>query len=438
VKTEDEGEAKKNALVLEIDQMTRERQAQERLQTNVKSSAARFLKEIEETRAAMETLEGESDSMNAYFSKMESEAADFKAQLDKEKATLEQLEGDEKSLQAQQDAVQAEHTAQLQEQEALLGALRELTDMRDGHAASLRGLKQMSQEDVVGDLVDQELSRLSTLATADQAADAEAAGKREAVLHAIKESETKFVEGLKQVRSKINAQKQTLERLDDYSKKVKDELQYATQQLLEHNGKRSDMEECINVLQQELGKLEKQANEIGKVVQSKKKDEQEKQQVLENEMLDLQQQVTDHQEQIEAEAQVLEGLEEYLARTKLQLQELDGSREDKGRFKTLEQCTATFGKELEAVKAENASRKQSLEELEQKEASLKEELEHESSRLAKEERDVAYKINVDLRAMDLKRGYTDKLHSDVKAGGAKIPDAESSAPPAPPPATDES
>ena len=59
----------------------------------------------------------------------------------------------------------------------------------------------MSKEDVVGDLVDQELSRLGALATDDQAADAEAAGKREAVLHAIKESETKFVEGLKQVRS---------------------------------------------------------------------------------------------------------------------------------------------------------------------------------------------------------------------------------------------
>lgn len=303
----------------------------------------------------------------------------------------------------------------------MLSALREIGDMREGHTASLKGLRQMSKDDVVlGELVDQELARLSNQLTADEGRGQDLASRRETVLHAINESETKFVEALKEVRGKIKAQQQTIERLQEYFTKVKDELKYATQQLLEHNRERANLEQNTVILTEELEKLGTQGTLIKKDIKAKQNTEQELQQQIDNEILDFQGQVTDMQEQIDAETQVLGGLSEYLARTRVQLQELDGSVEAKGNRKLLEGCGEIFGQELEAVKEEHNNRKESLVELEGKETALKEELEAESARLTKEERGMAYKIEVDSRAMAIKRGYAANLNKDVEACGTKL------------------
>lgn len=57
--------------------------------------------------------------------------------------------------------------------------------------------------------------------------------------------------------------------------------------------------------------------------------------------------------------------------------------------------------------------------MEKKEASLKEELETETAKLTKEQREMAYKIEVDSRAVGIKRGYTSQLSSDVRASGVQ-------------------
>jgi len=418
VAQEDEGSTQKKARQLEIDQVVRERKAQERLLDSYKATRSRLQKEIEETQAGLAVNDGESSSMNAHFSQMEAEAAEQKAKIDIEQSSLEDLEAEEKSLQAQQDAVQGAHQAQLQEQEALLAALREVADMRDGHAASLRGLRQMARENnVLSELVDQELARLSSQRTTDEAAQNDAAGKRETILHAIKESESQFVESLKSVSAKIKAQHQTQARLGEYSKNVKMELEYATVQLLEHNCEKANLQENVKILSDENSKVEKSIGEVQDIIVARKIEEEEKQQEMDAEVLDYQSQVSDLSEQVEAEEQVLAGLDEYLGRTRVQLGDLDGDREQKAKFKLLEQCSSTFGSELEAVKKEHTTRKEALDEMEKKDAALKQELESETAKLTKEQREMAYKIEVDSRAVGIKRGYTSQLSSDVRASG---------------------
>jgi len=221
VSTEDTGAEKNKAAVLELEQVVRERLAQERLLESLKVSIARLSKELNDTQESLEGLEGESQSMNGYFNKMETEATELKAQLAKEKEQLVVLEKEEQDLLTQQDAVQGEHTTKLQDQEAILGAMRELGDMRDGHAASLKGLRQMAKDDVkLSTLVEEELARIEAQTKDSEPKEKEAAEAREAILHAIKESESQFVDSLKEVRSKINAQNTTISRMTEFFTKV--------------------------------------------------------------------------------------------------------------------------------------------------------------------------------------------------------------------------
>ena len=131
MRLEDEGETTRKALTLELEQVRRERLAQERLAESVKATVARLSKEIDDTKGTLGGLEGESEAMNAYFDRMEQDAVGVKEQLEGEEAILEQLESDEAGMVAQQDAVMGEHTTKLQEEEAQLGSLRELSDMRE-------------------------------------------------------------------------------------------------------------------------------------------------------------------------------------------------------------------------------------------------------------------------------------------------------------------
>jgi len=149
-------------------------------------------------------------------------------------------------------------------------------------------------------------------------------------------------------------------------------------------------------------------------------DETKKQQVIETDALDLTSEVTDIQEQLDAEEQVLEGLQEYSARTKVQLVELQGGRDDKGRVRLLEEAVEVFGAEQKVVGAEHKKRKEALTGYEKKEKEVKSELDKEVSKLSKEERDMAYKIQTDSRAMGIKQGYAAKLDRDVKESGVEI------------------
>jgi len=422
VETDEEGKMTEQAMQMEIDQAARERGSQERLLDNIKAHLTRMNKEVDETNSALDELNGDSQSMNDYFAKMEAEAADVKEGMDTEEANLRQLEEDEKNLLAEQESTQEEHSVGLQELEALLGALKECGDLRDTHAASLRGLKQMTQGDSsLSELADQELARIQSQAATEQLQKEEASSKRETTLHAIKESDTHYAGALREIRSKITAQRQTIERLADYSTQVNQELEFATEQLRKHNLERASLEECTAVLRAEVDNISAQESTISKVVETKKKEETNKKQALELEQVELQGRVTDISEQTDAEQQVLDGLEEFLARTKTQLADMDGPQDQKGQEKLVEQCEATFSEELNAVKTESETRKAELAELEQAEEDLKKELSDESARLAKEERDMAYKIEVDSRAMGLKQGYANKLSTDVKISGATVP-----------------
>jgi len=269
----------------------------------------------------------------------------------------------------------------------------------------------------LAELTEHELARLAAQQEVDDAKEQEAAGKREAILHAIKESDSSFVEELKEIRSKINAQKLSRDRLTEYFSKVKNELEYSTAQLLQHNCERADMEECNKILADELAQKENQAAALKKVIKSKLDEERKQTLTLEHNSVELQGNVNDIQEQIGAECQVLEGLIEYQARTKVQLAELAGSREDKGKTRLLEVCVDTFGAEHGKVQSEHAGQRAKLEELECKEKELKAQMEAQCSKLSKEERDMTYKIGVDSRAMGIKKGYAEKLGRDVKDSG---------------------
>merc|ERR1712159_870186 len=119
----------------------------------------------------------------------------------------------------------------------------------------------------------------------------------------------------------------TKQRLEEYFTKVKNELVFATDQLRSHNREHEELEEAKRVIGQELASLVKQSESIEKIIRAKDLELQQQKSDLENAMMEAQTTQTDLQEQIEAETQVMEGLEEYLARTKTQLDELQGSRE---------------------------------------------------------------------------------------------------------------
>jgi len=209
---------------LEIDAAERKHAASGKLKAHLNTLKDHLTLDLNHLRAAVEENGAEHVNISAFHQNMLNDSNELKITQADDKVKIESLEAQEKAVIEENDATQKELRSQLDKVEADLAAFQEITQLRQAYESGVTALASGGLEKVTA-LVEAELARTTAQDEAEALAAGEAEKKNNELVAEMQDTEASFVEKLKNIRSAMNAQVQTSARTDEYSQKVKTELE---------------------------------------------------------------------------------------------------------------------------------------------------------------------------------------------------------------------
>merc|ERR1712166_1554476 len=374
---------------LEIDAAERKHAASGKLKAHLNTLKDHLTLDLNHLRAAVEENGAEHVNISAFHQNMLNDSNELKITQADDKVKIESLEAQEKAVIEENDATQKELRSQLDKVEADLAAFQEITQLRQAYESGVTALASGGLEKVTA-LVEAELARTTAQDEAEALAAGEAEKKNNELVAEMQDTEASFVEKLKNIRSAMNAQVQTSARTDEYSQKVKTELELSEEQLRVQTTKKLELQACLETLENELS----------------------------NHTLKAKGCAEDIAEQIDDSQQVLSAKEEACVAAKQQLIELGGTPEQKQKFARLCAYVREMTQEKQIVDTIVIEHSNAKAAMEAQQSQIEADLKGNAENLEKQSRDVQYKIEVDSRAMQLRADYAQDLGSDVTAAKA--------------------
>jgi len=375
--------------------------------------------DLNHLRAAVEENGAEHVNISAFHQNMLNDSNELKITQADDKVKIDSLEAQEKVVIEENDATQKELRGQLDKVEADLAAFQEITQLRQAYESGVTALASGgSGHEKVTALVEAELARTTAQDEAEALAAGEAEKKNNELVAEMQATEATFVEKLKNIRSAMNAQVQTSARTDEYSQKVKTELELSEEQLRVQTTKKLELQACLETLENEYNDVTGRIQQLDQSMVLLAQELATKQNELSNHTLKAKGCAEDIAEQIDDSQQVLSAKEEACVAAKQQLIELGGTPEQKQKFARLCAYVREMTQEkqiVDAIVIEHNTQKAAME---AQQSQIEADLKGNAENLEKQSRDVQYKIEVDSRAMQLRADYAQDLGSDVTAAKA--------------------